>query len=88
MFFQQMHLYTHTHTHTFGEDDSRKHLGMKISSNSSLYISFFGSSNKSFQDDFDDLDFPYPFYVEDDDVIDQVVSNWLSSLLSHYFYYI
>ncbi|KAF2284362.1 hypothetical protein GH714_021107 [Hevea brasiliensis] len=55
---------------SLGKDDIRKYSGMKISSNSSPRISFSRSSSRSFQDDFDDPDFPCPFDVEDDDMTD------------------
>ncbi|KAF2293198.1 hypothetical protein GH714_038991 [Hevea brasiliensis] len=55
---------------SLGKDDIRKYLGVKTSSNSSPQISFSRSSSRSFQDDFDDPDFPCPFDVEDDDMTD------------------
>ncbi|GAV75162.1 ATG13 domain-containing protein [Cephalotus follicularis] len=53
-----------------GKDDSRKYSGVKLSSNSSPRISFSRSSSRSFQDDYDDPEFPCPFDVEDDDITD------------------
>ncbi|GKU95127.1 hypothetical protein SLEP1_g8527 [Rubroshorea leprosula] len=55
---------------SFGREDSRRTSGVKISSNSSPRISFSRSSSRSFQDDFDDTEFPCPFDVEDDDSMD------------------
>ncbi|KAM7275356.1 hypothetical protein ACFE04_017222 [Oxalis oulophora] len=54
---------------SFGKDDVRKFSGVRTSSNSSPQISFSRSSSPSFQDDFDDHEFPCPFDVEDDDII-------------------
>ncbi|XP_010465983.1 PREDICTED: autophagy-related protein 13b-like [Camelina sativa] len=54
-----------------GKDDFRKHSGMRLSSNSSPRISFSRSSSRSYQDDFDDPDFPCPFDVEYDDITDR-----------------
>ncbi|XWS33194.1 hypothetical protein CRYUN_Cryun22dG0058500 [Craigia yunnanensis] len=55
---------------SFGKVDYRKYSGVKVSSNSSPRISFSRSSSRSFQDDFDDSEFPCPFDVEDDDMTD------------------
>ncbi|XVE86588.1 hypothetical protein DITRI_Ditri18aG0045400 [Diplodiscus trichospermus] len=55
---------------SFGKEDFRKYSGVKVSSNSSPRISFSRSSSRSFQDDFDDSEFPCPFDVDDDDVTD------------------
>ncbi|XP_065873162.1 autophagy-related protein 13b [Euphorbia lathyris] len=55
---------------SLGKDDTRKYSGLRISLNSSPQVSFSRSSSRSFQDDFDDSDFPCPFDVEDDDMTD------------------
>ncbi|KAG7577774.1 Autophagy-related protein 13 N-terminal [Arabidopsis thaliana x Arabidopsis arenosa] len=55
----------------YGRDDFRRHSGVKPSANSSPRISFSRSSSRSFQDDFDDPDFPCPFDVEYDDITDR-----------------
>ncbi|KAH0926953.1 hypothetical protein HID58_019209 [Brassica napus] len=44
--------------------------GVRLSSNSSPRISFSKSSSRSYQDDFDDIDFPCPFDVEYDEITD------------------
>ncbi|KDP26114.1 hypothetical protein JCGZ_22215 [Jatropha curcas] len=55
---------------SLGKDDIRKYSGIKISSNISPQISFSRSSSRSFQDDYDDPDFPCPFDVEEDEMTD------------------
>ncbi|WCJ31653.1 Autophagy-related protein 13 [Euphorbia peplus] len=55
---------------SLGKDDTRKYSGLRVSLNSSPQVSFSRSSSRSFQDDFDDSDFPCPFDVEDDDMTD------------------
>ncbi|CAA7053037.1 unnamed protein product [Microthlaspi erraticum] len=55
----------------YGREDFRRNSGVRLSSNSSPRISFSRSSSRSFQDDFDDNDFPCPFDVEDDDITDR-----------------
>ncbi|KAJ4893974.1 Autophagy-related protein 13 [Raphanus sativus] len=52
--------------HIYGREDFRR----KLSSNSSPRISFSRSSSRSYQDDFDDTDFPCPFDVEYDEITD------------------
>ncbi|XVE83305.1 hypothetical protein DITRI_Ditri16bG0078000 [Diplodiscus trichospermus] len=51
---------------SFGKEDSWKYSGVKVSSYSSLRVSFSRNSTRSLQDDFDDSEFPCPFDVEDD----------------------
>lgn len=53
---------------------------MRPSSNSSPRISFSRSSSRSFQDDFDDPDFPCPFDVEYDDITDRSSRYCLKNL--------
>lgn len=43
---------------------------MRLSTNSSPRISFSRSSSRSYQEDFDDNDFPCPFDVEYDEITD------------------
>ena len=43
---------------------------MRLSTNSSPRISFSRSSSRSYQEDFDDTDFPCPFDVEYDEITD------------------
>ncbi|KAF9666055.1 hypothetical protein SADUNF_Sadunf16G0189000 [Salix dunnii] len=53
-----------------GKDEMRKYSSLKTS-NSSPQISFSRASSRSYQDDFDDSDFPCAYFdVEDDDVMD------------------
>uniref|UniRef100_A0A1J3IYQ7 Autophagy-related protein 13 n=1 Tax=Noccaea caerulescens TaxID=107243 RepID=A0A1J3IYQ7_NOCCA len=52
----------------YGREEFRRNSGVRLSSNSSPRISFSRSSSRSFQDDFDDNDFPCPFDVEYDDI--------------------
>ncbi|XP_010489923.1 PREDICTED: autophagy-related protein 13b-like [Camelina sativa] len=68
----------------YGRDDFRKHSGMRLSSNSSPRTSFSRSSSRSYQDDFDDPDFPCPFDVEYDDITDRSSRYCLKNLtISH-----
>ncbi|KAE8676554.1 E3 ubiquitin-protein ligase ATL76-like [Hibiscus syriacus] len=53
---------------SFEKEDRRKYSGVKISSCGSPRISCSRSSSRSFQDDFDDSEFPCPFDVEDDEM--------------------
>ncbi|CAK7328509.1 unnamed protein product [Dovyalis caffra] len=56
---------------SLGRDDIRKYSSSKMSSNSSPQISFSRTSSRSYQDDFDDSEFPCPFFdVEYDDGMD------------------
>ncbi|CAH2053363.1 unnamed protein product [Thlaspi arvense] len=55
----------------YGREDFRRTSGVRLSSNSSPQISFSRSSSRSFQDDFDETDFPCPFDVEYDDITDR-----------------
>ncbi|ESQ48021.1 hypothetical protein EUTSA_v10020300mg [Eutrema salsugineum] len=54
----------------YGREDFKRNSGVRLSSNSSPRISFSRSSSRSYQDDFDDNDFPCPFDVEYDDISD------------------
>ncbi|KAL0743513.1 hypothetical protein Bca4012_085026 [Brassica carinata] len=56
--------------HIYGREDFRRNSGVKLSSNSSPRVSFSRSSSRSYQDDFDDNDFPCPFDVEYDEITD------------------
>lgn len=51
---------------SFGKGETRQCSGLKISSNSSPQISLSRSSTRSFPDDFDDSEYPYPFDYDDD----------------------
>lgn len=51
---------------SLGKDETRKHFGRKISSNSSPSR----SSSRSFHDDFDDSEFDCAFDVDDEDLTD------------------
>ncbi|XVF61846.1 hypothetical protein PTKIN_Ptkin08bG0166800 [Pterospermum kingtungense] len=55
---------------SLGKEDCLKYSRVKVSSNNSPRMSFSRSSSRSFQDDFDDSEFPCPFDVEDDDMLD------------------
>ncbi|KAJ0238345.1 hypothetical protein HA466_0239960 [Hirschfeldia incana] len=54
----------------YGREDFRRNSGVRLSSNSSPRISFSRSSSRSYQEDFDDTDFPCPFDVEYDEMTD------------------
>ncbi|XP_050206195.1 autophagy-related protein 13b [Mercurialis annua] len=55
---------------SLGKYDVKRYSGMKISSNCSPQISYSRSSSRSYQDDFDESDFPCPFDLEEDDMTD------------------
>lgn len=56
---------------SLGKDDIRKYSSLKTSSNSSPQISLSRTSSRSYQDDFDDSEFPCAYFdVEYDDVMD------------------
>lgn len=64
---------------------------MRLSSNSSPRISFSRSSSRSFQDDFDETDFPCPFDVEYDEITDPssrygLKNSQISQCLFHFIY--
>ncbi|CAF1932982.1 hypothetical protein HID58_067781 [Brassica napus] len=61
--------------HIYGREDFRRNSGVKLSSNSSPRISFSRSSSRSYQDGFDDTDFPCPFDVEYDEITDSSSSR-------------
>ncbi|KAG2317628.1 hypothetical protein Bca4012_068533 [Brassica carinata] len=52
----------------YGREDFRRNSGVRLSTNSSPRISFSRSSSRSYQEDFDDTDFPCPFDVEYDEI--------------------
>lgn len=64
--------------HIYGREDFRRNSGVKLSSNSSPRISFSRSSSRSYQDGFDDTDFPCPFDVEYDEITDPSSSRYES----------
>lgn len=53
-----------------GSENARINYGVKMPSNSSPQRSFSRSSTRSFQDDFDESEFPCPFDVDDYDIAD------------------
>ncbi|CAF2077859.1 hypothetical protein Bca4012_090357 [Brassica carinata] len=54
----------------YGREEFRRSSRVRLSTNSSPRISFSRSSSRSYQEDFDDNDFPCPFDVEYDEITD------------------